>query len=93
MKKLYIGSDHAGMGLKNHVKDFVTKCFTNIEVIDVGTYEKVSTHYPDYAEKIAQNMKSEDRGIVICGSGIGISIAMNKAGVSCATCYNEYMAK
>ena len=49
MKKLYIGSDHAGMGLKNHVKDFVIKCFTNIEVIDVGTYEKISCHYPDFA--------------------------------------------
>lgn len=49
MKKLYLGSDHAGMGLKNHIKGFIEKKFTNIEIIDVGTHEKVSCHYPDFA--------------------------------------------
>lgn len=49
MKKLFLGSDHAGMGLKNHVKAFVTNNFKNVQIIDVGTHEKVSCHYPDFA--------------------------------------------
>ena len=94
MRKLYIGSDHAGFVLKEFIKHFVnSKKLKHIQLEDVGTYEKVSTHYPDYAEKLAQSMKPEDRGIVICGSGIGIAMAVNKAGVPCSTCYNEYMAK
>lgn len=89
MRKLYIGSDHAGFVLKEFVKHYInSKKLNHIQVEDVGTYEKVSTHYPDYAEKLALSMKEEDRGIVICGSGIGIAMAVNKAGVNCSTCYN-----
>lgn len=88
MKRLFIGSDHAGLRLKEFVKQHVTKEYKNIEVEDVGTHEKVSCHYPDFAEKIALHIKAEDKGIVVCGSGVGIGIAMVKSGVSCSTCFN-----
>ena len=49
MKRLFIGSDHAGLRLKDFIKLHVTKEYKNIEVEDVGTYENVSCHYPDFA--------------------------------------------
>jgi ribose 5-phosphate isomerase B len=54
----------------------------------VGTHENSSCHYPDFAEKIGTLIKPEDRAIVVCGSGIGIGIAMVKSGISCATVWN-----
>jgi ribose 5-phosphate isomerase B len=60
----------------------------NYDVIDVGTDKKVSCHYPDFAEKMSKIIKTEDRGILICGSGIGIAMAANKAGLNCSTAYN-----
>lgn len=59
----------------------------------MGTHENSSCHYPDFAEKIALGIKPEDRAIVVCGSGIGIGIAMIKSGISCATVFNEYTAE
>lgn len=54
----------------------------------MGTHENSSCHYPDFAEKIGTLIKPEDRAIVVCGSGIGIGIAMVKSGISCATVWN-----
>jgi ribose 5-phosphate isomerase B len=90
IKRIIIGSDHAGLGLKNGVKDYLTGL--GYDVLDVGTNDKQSCHYPDFAKKMASVMKNEDRGILICGSGIGICIAANKCGISCGTAYNEYTA-
>jgi len=61
-------------------------------VIDVGTEEKSSCHYPAFAYKMAQLIKAEDRGILFCGSGIGIGIAANKCGLLCSTAYSEATA-
>lgn len=59
----------------------------------MGTHENASCHYPDFAERISKIIKPDNKAIVVCGSGIGIGIAMVKSGVSCASCFNEYMAQ
>ncbi len=90
MSKILIGSDHAGYTLKTAVKEYLQSL--KYEVLDLGTTDKSSCHYPDFAAKMAAVIKPEDHGILICGSGIGIGIAANKCGLPCATAYNEFTA-
>ena len=93
--KITIGSDHGAVQLKEEVK-LVLKEFGDIEVKDVGTFGTDSVDYPDIAEKVCADVKSgaADRGIVLCGTGIGISIAANKIkGIRCALCNDVYSAK
>lgn len=73
-----IGADHAGFGLKAEVKEFLAK--KNIVVKDYGAYSEESVDYPDFAHPVAEDVKSgkADLGIVICGSGNGINMAVNK---------------
>ena len=76
--KIAIGSDHAGLDLKNGL---ATHLSTNgHQVLDVGTYTADSVDYPDYAEKVGRAVLdgSAERGILICGSGVGASVAANK---------------
>lgn len=90
--KIAIASDHAGLRLKNIIK----KHFSDHEFIDVGTHTEDSCDYPDYAQLAGEKVVSgeADAGIVICGTGIGISIAANKVkGVRAALCTNEFMAE
>jgi ribose 5-phosphate isomerase B len=90
--KIAIASDHAGLRLKNILK----KHFTEHEFIDVGTHTEDSCDYPDYALLAGEKVMSgeAEKGIVICGTGIGISIAANKVkGVRAALCFNEFMAE
>ena len=77
--KITIGSDHGAVQLKEEVK-MVLKEYGDIEVTDVGTFGTESVDYPDIAEKICADVVSgkADRGIALCGTGIGISIACNK---------------
>ncbi len=92
--KIVIGCDHGGFELKEIIKTHLSE--KGHTVIDIGTNSKDSVDYPDYGKKAAEMVadKSADRGIVICGTGIGISIAANKVeGIRCALCTNEYMAK
>ncbi len=92
--KIVIGSDHAGFEMKEAVKDYLKN--HQYEVIDVGTYTCDSTDYPLYAIKAGEMVASHqaDKGIVICGSGVGISIAANKVkGIRCALVTNEQIAK
>jgi ribose 5-phosphate isomerase B len=91
MQRIYLASDHAGYPLKMLIKDYL-KSQAKYEVIDVGTEQKVSCHYPIFANRMAKSMKPQDRGILVCGSGIGIGIAANKSGLPCATAYDEYTA-
>lgn len=93
MKKLFVGSDHAGIQLKKFVKKYVASKYSHVDVVDVGTYDENSCHYPDFAHKLAVEIGIKDRGIVTCGSGIGIGIAVNKSGINCSTAFNEYTAK
>lgn len=80
-----IGSDHAGFEYKEKVKDFLAS--SGFTVSDVGTSSNESTDYPDYAHKVAELVGKgiAHRGILVCGTGIGMSIAANKhAGVRAA---------
>lgn len=90
-----IGSDHGAVALKDEVK-MVLKEYEDIKVTDVGTFGTESVDYPDIAEKVCADVTSgkADLGIVLCGTGIGISIAANKVkGIRCALCNDVYSAK
>ena len=83
--KLAIGSDHAGLELKNGLVKYLTE--NGHEVIDYGTYDNNSCDYPDFAVKVANDVMDNkvQFGIVVCYTGIGISIAANKfKGIRCA---------
>ena len=85
--RIAIGNDHGGVDMKNHVVGWLEK--NGYEVVNFGTDSIENTDYPIYAEKVAKAVVSGecDRGILICGTGIGISISANKIhGVRCALC-------
>lgn len=92
--KIAIGSDHAGFELKNKIIEYLTK--NNIEFIDVGTHSKESVDYPDYSSKVANLVTSKEceLGILVCGTGIGMSIAANKIeGIRAALVSDVFSAK
>ena len=91
--KLIIGSDHGAVDLKEEVKRVLKEEFAEVEVEDVGTFGTESVDYPDVAEKVCTPVANgeADRGIVLCGTGIGISIAANKIkGIRAALCHETY---
>lgn len=91
--KIAIGCDHGGFVLKPAIVDTLKK--REIEVIDCGCQGE-SVDYPDYALKVAELVSSgqADKGIVLCGTGIGISIAANKVkGIRAAVCHDEFTAQ
>ena len=93
--KITIGGDHGAVELKEEVKKVLAEC-KDIEVRDVGTFTTDSVDYPDIAEKVCADVTSgaADRGIVLCGTGIGISIAANKIkGIRAALCQDVYSAR
>ncbi|EJO5346218.1 ribose 5-phosphate isomerase B [Clostridium botulinum] len=91
--KIALGSDHAGLPLKKEIiKHLEGK---GIQIEDFGTYTEESCDYPDYAQKVAEKVVSKefDFGILVCGTGIGISIAANKVkGVRAALCSDTFSA-
>lgn len=92
--KLALGCDHAGFDLMQEVKKHLDK--RGIEYVDYGTYSTESCHYPIFAEKAANAVvKGEcDRAILICGTGVGISIAANKVnGIRASLCNDLFTAK
>jgi ribose 5-phosphate isomerase B len=92
--KIAIGSDHGGFHLKAVIIDYLTR--KGITFHDFGTYSVESVDYPDIALDVAQAVtKGEyDRGILICGTGIGISIAANKVkGIRAALCHDVFSAQ
>ncbi len=89
--KIAIGSDHLGLELKNIILDFLKE--KEIEVNDFGTMSKEPIDYPDIAKKVATTVAKGDcqRGILICGTGIGMAIAANKVkGIRAAVCHDLY---
>lgn len=92
--KITIGSDHGAVHLKEEVKNLLVEM--NIEVNDVGTYGSAAVDYPEIAKKVAESVTSgaADRGILLCGTGIGISIAANKIkGIRAALCHDVFSAR
>lgn len=92
--KIGIASDHHGIKIKKNIKDYLEK--KGYEVMDFGPATLESVDYPEYAFKVANSLKEEEieMGILICGTGIGMSIAANKInGVRCALIHNVKEAK
>ena len=92
--KIAIASDHGGYELKENIKKYLEE--KNIEVLDLGTDSEESVDYPVYGKACGEAVASgkADRGIVCCGTGIGISIAANKVdGIRCALCTDVHMAE
>ena len=93
MTKVAIGCDHGGIVLKDAVISVLTEL--GAEIVDFGTTSNQSVDYPEYGLKVAEVVSEGrcDLGVVMCGTGIGISISANKVpGVRCALVTNEFMA-
>lgn len=91
-KKIYIASDHAGFELKEKICTFFKE--QKLNYINLGTHDTTSCDYPDYAHLLSAKIDNESFGILICGSGIGISIAANRhKNIRCALCHESLSAK
>jgi ribose 5-phosphate isomerase B len=92
--KIALGSDHAGFPLKEAIAEFLRS--EKYDFKDFGTYSTDSMDYPDIAREVAEEVASGnfDRGIIICGSGVGVCITANKVrGIRAALCDNSYTAR
>lgn len=92
--KLLMGSDHGGIHLKQHLAAYLAD--KGYEIIDVGTDSDESCDYPDFAAKLCGELTKgvAEKGILVCGTGIGISIAANKCkGIRAAVCNDVYNAR
>lgn len=92
--KIAIGADHGGFKLKEKIIEYLRG--KNLEFKDFGTFDEESCNYPEITKKIATEVAkgSFDRGILVCGTGIGMSIAANKVkGVRAALCSDTFSAK
>jgi len=94
LKRIAIGADHAGYPVKERIKATLQQ--TGYEVIDFGTHAGDSVDYPDYARLVAQSVSRAEtpRGVLVCGTGVGMAIAANKfRGIRAATCNDTYTAR
>ena len=94
MKMIAVGSDHGGYKLKEEIKKYLEE--KELEYTDCGTFDEESVDYPEIAQALASEVQSgqAEKGIIICRSGIGMSIAANKfKGIRCAKCNDEQEAK
>ncbi|MCJ7494134.1 MAG: ribose 5-phosphate isomerase B [Deltaproteobacteria bacterium] len=92
--KIVLGSDHAGFELKADLRDYLVE--QNIAIFDMGVAEEIPADYPEIARAVAEKIsqKEFERGILICGSGIGMSIVANRfPGVRAALCHDLYTAR
>ncbi len=94
-KKIFIGADSAGYELKEIIKQYITD--EGYEVVDCGTDSTASCHYPEFASKVAKNVQNNidtSLGILICGTGIGMSMVANKyKGIRAAVCGDTFSAR
>jgi RpiB/LacA/LacB family sugar-phosphate isomerase len=91
--KLVVGSDHAGFQLKNEMASLLKSLGHN--VLDVGAYDERPSDYPDFAEAVGRAVLDgrAERGVLICGSGVGASVAANKlVGIRAGMCHDTYSA-
>ena len=93
-KPIGIACDHAALGLKDELMKHFDE--TGVEYVDYGTYENKSCNYPDYAEKVCTAIREgkHELGILVCGTGIGMSMAANKCkGIRAACCSDTFSAR
>lgn len=93
MNKIIMGADHAGFGLKEALKPYLAQI--GWEVVDRGTYSEAPVDYPDFGCQVAMKVSEGEfsRGVLICGSGVGMTILANKfPGVRAVLCLDEEMA-
>ena len=93
-RKVYLGSDHAGFDVKEIIKKILKD--KNFIFEDLGTNNKKSVDYPDFAEKVGKRVLKDKKsfGILICGSGAGMQISANKInGIRAVFCYDKYSAE
>lgn len=91
--KIAIGSDHAGFAYKEKIVAKLNE--EGFDIIDIGTYSSEAVDYPDIARKLGDTFSNEgfDKGILICGSGIGVCVAVNKIpGIRAGVCHDTYSA-
>jgi len=91
--KFYIATDHAGIDLKDYTVELLKD--KGHEVVDLGPFSKERVDYPDFAHKVAESVLADTgtQGVLICGSGIGMSMAANRhAGIRAALCHDAYTA-
>lgn len=94
MMKIAVASDHAGFEMKEFIIQYLKN--KNFEVIDLGTNSPDSVNYPDYADKMAAHIlsKKADLGVLVCGTGVGISIRANRhKGIRAAVLYSDEVAE
>lgn len=95
MRKIFIGADSAGYTLKEEIKNYLTE--KGYEVTDCGCDSTASCHYPEFASKVCESVQAEldsSFGILICGTGIGMSMCANKhRGIRAALCSDTYSAR
>ena len=94
MKKIIIACDHGGLDLKNDIVKHLNKI--GVEAVDIGTYTADSCNYPDYARALCSRIQSGEfeLGILVCGTGIGMSMAANKhKGIRAACCSDTFSAR
>jgi ribose 5-phosphate isomerase B len=91
--RIVIGSDHAGFALKSKMSDVVRAL--GHDVLDIGAFNENPSDYPDFAELVGHAVAEgkSDRGVLVCGSGVGVSVAANKIpGIRAAVCHDTYSA-
>lgn len=91
--KLAIGADHAGFPLKEEIRGYLERL--DHEVIDLGAYNAEPSDYPDFAEAVGRVLMAgrAERGILVCGSGVGVNVAANKMpGIRACMCHDTYSA-
>ena len=93
IKTIYIASDHAGLALKDLIiNDYLSK--KDIDYVDLGTKSETSVDYPKFAKKLCNKITPKSMGILICGSGIGVSISANRhSHIRASLCHNANSAK
>jgi len=93
--KFYIATDHAGVDLKDYTVELLKQ--KGHDVIDLGPFSKERVDYPDFASKLCRTLLADEapaHGILICGSGIGMSMTANRfAGIRAALCHDAYTAE
>jgi ribose 5-phosphate isomerase B len=91
--RITLGNDHCGLGVKEHVRQVLDSM--GVEVVDVGTYDTEPVDFPDVAQMVCDPIRrgEADRGILLCGTGVGACIAANKLpGIRAALCHDTFCA-